>query len=146
MKLFHNVDAEKCLQEGYRSIGRWVANRQQRATKHQIFFEDRKTKESNKAMSALEPKIHTCEIRSINADTSLETLDLSENQLTDDSLAHLAGLKNLKWLNLWRTGISDAGVARAVLTDNEHFDSHSPGSLGVLIDQILVSVQYVTRG
>ena len=33
--------------------------------------------------------------------------------------------------------ISDAEIARQVLTDSEHFDSHSPGSLGVLISQVL---------
>ncbi|MGH7960218.1 MAG: cytochrome P450 [Candidatus Binatia bacterium] len=33
--------------------------------------------------------------------------------------------------------ISDAEVARAVLTDSEHFDSHSAGSLGVLVTQAL---------
>ena len=32
--------------------------------------------------------------------------------------------------------ISDAEVAREVLTDGEHFDSHSPGSLGFLITQV----------
>ena len=33
--------------------------------------------------------------------------------------------------------ISDAEIARQVLTDSEHFDLHSPGSLGVLIHQVL---------
>ena len=33
--------------------------------------------------------------------------------------------------------ISDAEVGRRVLTGPEHFDSHSPGSLGVLITQVL---------
>ena len=35
--------------------------------------------------------------------------------------------------------ISDAEVAREVLTDGEHFDSHSPGSLGFLITQVFGS-------
>jgi hypothetical protein len=33
--------------------------------------------------------------------------------------------------------VNDAEVAREVLTDGAHFDSHSPGSLGVLITQVL---------
>lgn len=33
--------------------------------------------------------------------------------------------------------VSDADVARAILTDETAFDSHSPGSLGVLISQVL---------
>ena len=33
--------------------------------------------------------------------------------------------------------ISDADIARTVLTDSDHFDSHSPGSLGFLISQVL---------
>jgi cytochrome P450 len=33
--------------------------------------------------------------------------------------------------------VNDAEVAREVLTDRTHFDSHSPGSLGVLITQVL---------
>ena len=33
--------------------------------------------------------------------------------------------------------ISDVDIARTVLTDNDHFDSHSPGSLGFLISQVL---------
>jgi cytochrome P450 len=33
--------------------------------------------------------------------------------------------------------VSDAEIARAVLTDSEHFDSHSPGSLGFLVSQAL---------
>ena len=35
------------------------------------------------------------------------------------------------------TLINDAEIAREVLTDTAHFDSHSPGSLGVLITQAL---------
>jgi Leucine-rich repeat (LRR) protein len=42
----------------------------------------------------------------------LEDLDLSENgQLDDEGMAPLAGLKQLKRLNLWRVPITDAGVA-----------------------------------
>jgi cytochrome P450 len=37
------------------------------------------------------------------------------------------------------TFVNDAEIAREVLTDTEHFDSHSPGSLGVLITQALGS-------
>jgi len=37
------------------------------------------------------------------------------------------------------TFINDAEIARQVLTDTAHFDSHSPGSLGVLITQALGS-------
>ena len=33
--------------------------------------------------------------------------------------------------------ISDAEIAREVLTDGDHFDSHSPGSLGFLVTQAL---------
>jgi cytochrome P450 len=33
--------------------------------------------------------------------------------------------------------VNDAEIAREVLTDGAHFDSHSPGSLGVLITQVL---------
>lgn len=33
--------------------------------------------------------------------------------------------------------VSDADIAREILTDPQHFDSHSPGSLGVLISQVL---------
>jgi cytochrome P450 len=33
--------------------------------------------------------------------------------------------------------VNDAEVARDVLTDSAHFDSHSPGSLGVLVTQVL---------
>ena len=33
--------------------------------------------------------------------------------------------------------ISEAEIAREVLTDEVHFNSHSPGSLGVLITQVL---------
>ncbi|MBV9489107.1 MAG: cytochrome P450 [Verrucomicrobia bacterium] len=33
--------------------------------------------------------------------------------------------------------VSDAAIARRVLTDTECFDSHSPGSLGVLVTQVL---------
>src|SRR5260370_30981376 len=35
--------------------------------------------------------------------------------------------------------VNDAEIAREVLTDTAHFDSHSPGSLGVLITQALGS-------
>jgi cytochrome P450 len=37
------------------------------------------------------------------------------------------------------TFVNDAEIAREVLTDTEHFDSHSSGSLGVLITQALGS-------
>jgi hypothetical protein len=37
------------------------------------------------------------------------------------------------------TFINDAEIAREVLTDTAHFDSHSPGSLGVLLTQALGS-------
>src|ERR1700751_6192619 len=37
------------------------------------------------------------------------------------------------------TFVNDAEIAREVLTDTAHFDSHSPGSLGVLITQALGS-------
>jgi hypothetical protein len=33
--------------------------------------------------------------------------------------------------------VNDAAIARRVLTDSERFDSHSPGSLGVLVTQVL---------
>jgi cytochrome P450 len=33
--------------------------------------------------------------------------------------------------------VSDAEIGRRVLTDTEHFDSHSPGSLGTLVTQVL---------
>jgi len=33
--------------------------------------------------------------------------------------------------------VSDAEIGRRVLTDTEHFDSHSPGSLGTLFTQVL---------
>ncbi|HZC46142.1 MAG TPA: cytochrome P450 [Candidatus Acidoferrum sp.] len=33
--------------------------------------------------------------------------------------------------------VSDAEIGRRVLTDTDHFDSHSPGSLGVLVTQVL---------
>ena len=42
---------------------------------------------------------------------SLEKLDLSENsQIFDGGLMHLSGMTQLKWLNLWRVAISDLGV------------------------------------
>ena len=37
------------------------------------------------------------------------------------------------------TFVNDAEIAREVLTDTAHFDSHSPGSLGVLLTQALGS-------
>ena len=35
------------------------------------------------------------------------------------------------------TFVNDAEIAREVLTDTAHFDSHSAGSLGVLVTQAL---------
>lgn len=44
--------------------------------------------------------------------TSLTDLDLSENAgLTDAALTHVAALKSLTRLNLWRVAVSDQGVA-----------------------------------
>lgn len=43
---------------------------------------------------------------------TLEDLDISEvGQLNDDAMQHLAGMTQLKKLNLWRIQISDAGVS-----------------------------------
>jgi Leucine-rich repeat (LRR) protein len=45
--------------------------------------------------------------------TTLEDLDLSENNSINDSgMPHLAGLKKLKRLNLWRTFVGDPGVEK----------------------------------
>lgn len=45
--------------------------------------------------------------------TTLEDLDLSENNSINDSgMPHLAELKKLKRLNLWRTFVGDAGVEK----------------------------------
>src|SRR5258708_34389710 len=51
---------------------------------------------------------------------------------------HLAAqLGRAAHLPLIGTFVNDAEIAREVLTDTAHFDSHSPGSLGVLITQAL---------
>jgi hypothetical protein len=44
------------------------------------------------------------------------------------------------------TFVNDAEIAREVLTDTAHFDSHSPGSLGVLLTQALGSYASVSIG
>jgi cytochrome P450 len=56
------------------------------------------------------------------------------------AVMHLAAqLGRAAHLPLIGTFINDAEIAREVLTDTAHFDSHSPGSLGVLITQALGS-------
>ncbi len=50
-------------------------------------------------------------IQALSKLTTLQELDLGEcSQLFDDALQHLAPLKNLTRLNLWRLGITDEGV------------------------------------
>jgi hypothetical protein len=44
------------------------------------------------------------------------------------------------------TFVNDAEIAREVLTDTAHFDSHSPGSLGVLLTQALGSYALLKFG
>ena len=49
-------------------------------------------------------------LETLSACSSLEELDLSEDSLiTDAGMAHIAKLRQLKKLNLWRVQISDAG-------------------------------------
>ncbi|MFM9115252.1 MAG: hypothetical protein ACKOU6_03725, partial [Planctomycetota bacterium] len=42
--------------------------------------------------------------------TQLQYLDLWRTQVTDSGLAHLRGLTQLKWINLTGTRVTDAGV------------------------------------
>ena len=50
-------------------------------------------------------------LETLSACSSLEELDLSEDSLiTDAGMAHIAKLRQLKKLNLWRVQISDAGT------------------------------------
>jgi hypothetical protein len=42
----------------------------------------------------------------------LEYLNLYGANITDKSLEHLTGLKRLKSLYVWQTGVTDAGVTR----------------------------------
>ena len=43
-------------------------------------------------------------------DATRKSLDLSNSDITDAGLKHLAGLTALEWLNLDGTGITDAGI------------------------------------
>lgn len=43
---------------------------------------------------------------------NLRKLHLEKTQITDTGISHLKGLTNLRYLNLYSTGISDAGIAQ----------------------------------
>lgn len=57
------------------------------------------------------PQVTDTGLAHISGLTNLQFLNLFNAKITDNGLAHLSGLKNLKVLNLGQTRVSDAGLA-----------------------------------
>lgn len=55
-------------------------------------------------------KITDNDLKVLEKFTEIEWLDLRVTPITDAGVAHLAGLRKLKFLNLFRTGLSDKGL------------------------------------